>query len=67
MTGYELVKFSIYEEAWIVSKELEKEPANKQLQGAWKALLSVMEKSALLDEFNEWRDKKYREQQGASV
>lgn len=55
MTGYDLVKESIFKEATEVSKRIEKEPANKKLLGAWEALTSVMDRVALMDEFNELR------------
>lgn len=55
MTGYELVKESIFKETNEVSKKLEKEPSNKKLLGAWEALMSVMDNAALLDEYNELR------------
>lgn len=55
MTGYELVKNSIFKEAQKVSKRLEENPSNKKLLGAWEALTTVMDNAALLDEFNELR------------
>ena len=56
MTGYELVKESIFKEANEVSKKHEREPSNKKLLGAWEALMSVMDNAALLDEYNELRN-----------
>jgi len=55
MTGYELIKESIFKEALEVSKRLGMEPTNKKLLGAWEALMAVMDRAALLDEFNELR------------
>lgn len=57
MTGYELVKESIFKEANEVSKKLEREPSNKKLLGAWEALMSVMDNATLLDEYNELRNR----------
>lgn len=55
-TGYELVKEAIFKEANEVSNKLEKEPSNKKLLGAWEAIMSIMDNSALLDEYNELRN-----------
>ena len=55
MTGFELVKEALFKEADIVSKRLEAEPSNKKLLGAWEALTTVMDNSALMDEYNELR------------
>lgn len=61
-TGYELVRQSIFEEADFVSKKLADTPDNQKLLGAWEALTAVMDKAALMDEYNEIRDARYQEE-----
>lgn len=55
MTEYDLVKKVIFEEANEVSERIEKEPSKKKLFGAWEALMSIMDRTALLDEYNKLR------------